>query len=255
MNRLKARIAAGEHVTAAWAELGSPDNAEILVRHGWPVIVIDGEHGIGSLEDWVAIARAVEAAGGEPVLRVPDGSDTVLKRVLDRGFRSLIVPQVNTAAQAAAIAASCRYPGMGRRGYAAPIVRASGFGQRPGYARHEANDEVFVMVQCEHVEAVDNLAAIAAVPGIDLIFVGPNDLAGSIDRLERMLEPEPQALLARIEAGAKAAGKPLGTITGAGRGWADLKRLGYSFVIGPNDVSLLCAGARAAAAERDGALS
>lgn len=251
MNRLKQRIAAGEQVAAAWLELGNPDVAEIMVRHGWTTLVIDGEHGVGDLDDWVAVARAVEAAGGEVVLRVPDGSDTTLKRVLDRGFRSLIVPMVNTAEQARGIVASCRYPGLGRRGYAAPILRASDWGARPGYARHEAAEELLLMLQCEHVEAVENLPEIAAVAGVDMIFIGPNDLAGSIDHLERMEEPAPQALLRRIEAGAAAAGKPLATILGAGRGWAELRALGYRFMVGPNDISLLIAGARASAAERD----
>lgn len=140
MNRLKQRIAAGEQVTAAWIELGNPDIAEIMVRHGWSTLVIDGEHGVGDLDDWVAVARAAESAGADVVLRAPDGSDTTLKRVLDRGFRSLIVPMVNTAEQARGIIASCRYPGAGRRGYAAPIVRASDWGARPGYARKEAKD-------------------------------------------------------------------------------------------------------------------
>jgi len=254
MNSIKKRLMAGEFVTAAWAELGSPDNAEILVRHGWPVVVIDGEHGIGDLEHWVAVARAVEAAGGDVVLRVPDGNESLLKRVLDRGFNSIIVPQVNSAKQAREIAEACRYPGLGRRGYAAPIVRASHFGARPNYARTEAHEDLLLMVQCEHVEAVDNLAEIAAVKGIDMLFVGPNDLSGSIDRLERMMEAEPQSLLKRIETSAKGAGAALGTIVGAGRGWAQLRDLGYRFVIGPNDVSLLCAGATQAAKERDEAL-
>lgn len=253
MNRLKTRIAAGEFVSAAWAELGNPDIAEIMVHHGWDTIVIDGEHGTGDLEDWVAVARAVQAVGGEVVLRVPDGSDTMLKRVLDRGFRSLIVPMVNTTEQARSIVSACRYPGAGRRGYAAPIIRASNWGARPCYAREEANDGVLLMLQCEHVESVDNLAGIAAIPGVDMVFIGPNDLAGSIDHLERMQEDEPQKLLARIEAIANAAGKPLGTILGAGRDWVRLKALGYRFVIGTNEVSLLIAGARAAAAERDAA--
>jgi 2-keto-3-deoxy-L-rhamnonate aldolase RhmA len=134
MNSLKSRMLNGEFVSAAWAELGSPDIAEIMVHHGWKTILIDGEHGIGDLETWVAISRAVKAAGGESILRVPDGSDTTLKRVLDRGFHSLVVPMVNSADQARAIAQACRYPGLGTRGYAAPIVRASDFGARPDYA-------------------------------------------------------------------------------------------------------------------------
>ncbi|MEI4472446.1 HpcH/HpaI aldolase family protein [Frigidibacter sp. MR17.24] len=251
MNPLKKRLQSGERIAAAWVQLGNADIAEIMVHHGWNVLVIDGEHGRGGIEDWVAIARAVEAAGGEVVLRVPDGSDTVLKQVLDRGFRSLIVPMVNTAEQARSIAAAARYPGLGRRGYCAPIIRASNWGARPGYARDEASDDLLLMLQCEHVEAVGNLAEIAAVPGVDMVFIGPNDLAGSIDHLERMLEPAPQQLIRQIEETAAASGKPLATIVGAGRDWEDLWRLGYRFVIGTNDVSLLIEGARRTAADRD----
>ncbi|MCQ0988570.1 HpcH/HpaI aldolase family protein [Jiella marina] len=251
MNTLKQRLKAGEFVAAAWAELGSPDVAEILVRHGWPVIVIDGEHGIGELETWVAMARAIEAAGGEVVLRVPEGSETVLKRVLDRGFRSIIVPMVHTPEQARAVADFCRYPPRGQRGYAAPIVRASQFGVQADYARDRAHEDTLLMVQCEHHIAVDNLREIAAVEGIDAIFLGPNDLSASIGHLERMEEPEPQALFARVESEAAASGTLLATIQGAGRNWQELRSLGYRFVVGPNDISLLIASARQAVTDRD----
>lgn len=251
MNRLKQRLAAGEVLTAAWTELASPDVAEIMVHHGWSTLLIDGEHGRGDLEDWLAVARAVEAVGGDVVLRVPDGHDTTLKRALDRGFRSLIVPMVNSAAQAEAIVSSCRYPGLGSRGYGAPMVRASDWGRRTEYALHEATDELLLILQCEHVDAVSDLPAIVAVPGIDMIFIGPNDLAGSIDHLERMGDAPVQDLLRRIEAVANDVGMPLGTIPGAGRDWATLRRLGYRFIVGPSDVGLLISGARASAAERD----
>ncbi len=253
MNPIKQRLAAGEFITAAWAELGNPDVAEILVRHGWKVIVIDGEHGIGDLETWVSVARAVEAAGGDVILRVPVGDEALLKRVLDRGFRSIIVPMVNTPEYAKDIAAACRYPGLGRRGYAAPILKASGFGARTDYAK-TAHEELLLIVQCEHYEAVENFAEIAAVPGVDMVFIGPNDLSASINYLERMEEPEPQALLKRIESEAQKAGATLGTVLGAGRGWSDLKSLGYQLAVGPNDVSLLIESTRNATAERDAAV-
>lgn len=254
MKPLKQRMLDGEFVTAAWAEMGSPDNAEAMVRHGWPVILIDGEHGIGDLEQWVAVARAVEAAGGEVILRVPHAAQWMLNRALDRGFRSILVPRVNTVEEARAIADFCRYPPHGSRGYAAPIVRASGFGKRPGYALEEAHGELLLMIQCEHVDAVANIAEIAAVPGIDAIFIGPNDLAGSAHHLERMLDPEPQALIKKVEAECAKQGRMLATIVGAGRSWSDLKALGYRLAIGPNDVSLIVNAARDAARERDEAL-
>ena len=249
MNPLKARLAAGETIKAAWAELGSPDAAEIMVRHGWNTIIIDGEHGIGDLEIWVAIARAIEAAGGEVILRVPEGSDALLKRVLDRGFRSIIVPMVNSARDAALIAGACRYPPLGRRGYAAPVVRGSGFGSVPGYALHAAAEELLLIVQCEHADAVADIEALTAVDGVDMVFIGPNDLAGSMGLLEQLEAPALHAAFDRVEAAVSASGKWLGTITGPGRGWAELAAKGHRLIVGPNDVSFLIAGARAAAAE------
>jgi 4-hydroxy-2-oxoheptanedioate aldolase len=260
-NRLKARLAAGETVCAMWVEWGAPDIAEAMVHGGWDVIVIDCEHGSAGLEAGLSMIPRVEAAGGEAVIRVPDLHEATFKRALDRGARSIMAPMVNTPEDAARVAGFCRYPPLGRRGYAAPIVRASRWGARPDY-RAGAHDELLLMAQIEHVDAARDFAAIATTPGIDMAFVGPNDLAGSIGMLERLETPEVGALLADIEAKARAAGTWLGTITGAtlgydggpGRDWADLKRLGYRFIVGPNDVSLLMNAARAEAARRDSAL-
>lgn len=255
MNSLKSRLLSGDFVTAAWAELGHPDIAEILVRHGWPTVLIDGEHGIGDFETWVAVARAVEAADGEVILRVPDGSDTTLKKAMDRGFRSIIVPMVNTVSQATQIAASCRYPQRGKggvgRGYAAPIVRGSDYATRPDYAVQSANDDVLLFVQCETPESVATLAEIAGVEGIDGIFLGPNDLAATLGHIEDMGHATPLAAYAEVEAKVKGAGKLLATVPGGGRDWAILREKGYDLVAGVNDVSFLIEAARAAARDRD----
>lgn len=258
MNSLKTRLLGGEFIAAAWAELGSPDIAEILVRHGWPVVLIDGEHGIGDLETWVAVARAVEAAGGEVILRVPDGTDTMLKKVLDRGFRSLVVPMVNTVAQAEQIARSCRYPLRGKggigRGYAAPIVRGSGYGTRPDYSTRTANEDVLVFVQCETPESVSVLAEIAGVDGIDGVFLGPNDLAATLGHIDEMEHATPQAAFAEVEAKVRGAGKLLATVPGGGRDLAILRDKGFNLVAGVNDVFFLIEGARTSAAARDAML-
>lgn len=255
MNQLKTRLSQGDFVTAAWAELGNADIAEMLVRHGWPTVLIDGEHGVGDLETWVTVARAVEAAGGEVILRVPDGSDTVLKKVLDRGFRSIVVPMVNTVEQARAIARSCRYPRRGQggigRGYAAPIVRGSDYATRPDYAVQTANEDVLLFVQCETPESVAALGDICAVDGIDGIFLGPNDLAATLGHIEDMEHATPQAAFAEVEAKVQAAGKLLATVPGGGRGWADLRAKGYNLVAGVNDVSLLIGAAQDAGRARD----
>ena len=244
-NPFKTRLAEPKMIAAAWSELGSPDTAEIMVRHGWDVIVIDGEHGRGGLEDWVHVSRAVEAAGGTVVLRLPEGSDTVIKQALDRGFRNFIVPMVNSAEDARRIVSAFHYPSRGHRGYAAPIVRGSNWGATPNYARENASKEVVIMVQCEHVDAVADLEQIAAIDGVDAIFIGPNDLAASAGYLERMDDPAFLPVLDQVESIAKKHGKPLATVRGPGRDWDELERRGFRLVAGINDVSLIIDGARA----------
>ncbi|WP_102106985.1 HpcH/HpaI aldolase family protein [Oceaniglobus roseus] len=251
-NNVKRRILAGETVTAAWLELGSPDVAEILVRSGWDVVLIDCEHGVAGLEKGLDLIRAVEAAGGDAILRVPDAQEATLKRALDRGARSLVVPMINSVEQARAVAQACRYAPMGRRGYAAPIVRASGFGEWTTYAR-EANEEVMIAIQIEHRDALPHVAAFAGIEGIDMGFVGPNDLAASMGHLEALEAPEVLKAIEKVESDARAAGFLLGTIEGA-RDSAGLRDAGYRLVVGPNDVHLLARAAAAAAKKRDAAL-
>ena len=252
-NRLKARLAAGETVGAVWLQFGSPEAAEAVVLAGWDAVVIDCEHGAAGLEAGLALLRAVEAAGADAVVRVPDAQEATLKRALDRGARSLMVPMVNSAEIAAQTAAFCRYPPLGRRGYAASIVRASGWGTNPDYAA-QAADELLLMVQIEHADAVRDFDAIMATPGVDLGFVGPYDLSGSLGVMAQRESPPMRAALADIEAKAAARGAMIGTITGGGRDWAALKALGYRFVVGPADCGLLVEAARAAARSRDDAL-
>lgn len=242
-NTLKKRLLNGDTITAIWADTGSPEVCDIVVNAGWDVVVIDCEHGAAPLEEGLSLIRAVQAAGGEAVLRVPDGSDTTLKRALDRGARSILVPMVNTVEQARAIAHSCLYPPLGGRGYAAPIVRASHYGHWVDYAQN-AHDDLLLMVQCEHIDAVPHLADIGAVGGIDMVFVGPNDLAGSLGVLEQLEHPELQAVKKKIETAARSSGVKLGTILGGGRNYAQLRDAGYQFIVGPNDVGMLYSAAR-----------
>lgn len=238
-NTFKQRLQTPAMIPAAWVELGSPDIAEILVTHGWDTIIIDGEHGRGELEDWVNVARAVEACGGTAILRLPDGNDTLIKRALDRGFRNFIVPMVNTRAEAEQIVSAFYYPLKGHRGYAASIVRGSNWGARPDYGLVDSFNEITIIIQCEHVDAVNDIDDIMSVEGIDMIFIGPNDLGASAGHLEHLDHPEVLALLETIEAAAKRHNMPLATVPSAGRGWKELDALGYRLVAGVNDVSML----------------
>jgi 4-hydroxy-2-oxoheptanedioate aldolase len=179
------------------------------------------------------------------IIRVPSADPTTLKLVMDRGFRSIMAPMINTAAEAKAFADACRYPPFGRRGYAAPIVRASGWGTETGYTQG-AHEELLLIAQIEHVDAIDEIEAIAAVEGIDALLIGPNDLAGSMGLLERLEDKKVRDACERVETAALAAGKWLGSIPRPGRTAQELHDIGCRLIAGPADIMLFLDGARAA---------
>lgn len=245
-NRLKQRLARGEELYGIWLQSGSATLAELSVMAGFEVVLIDNEHGPASIETTLELMRAVEAAGGLPIVRVPWNDQVYLKRVLDVGAQSLMVPMVQTAEEAKALVDACRYPPLGRRGYAAPIARAASYGLDGDYIRH-AHEDLLLMAQIESKDAVAAIPAIAAVDGIDMLFIGANDLAGSIDRLEALDAPDAAALIDEAERAIPAAGAWMGTIPRAGHDKAALLAKGHRLVIGPSDLWLFRTAAAAAA--------
>ena len=247
-NILKTRLEAGESVYGAWVGSGSPGNAELLSHVGFDFLVLDQEHGAGELSDAVNMLRAAESSGTPCVVRAPWNDPIWLKRILDSGAESVMIPSVETAAAARAAVAACRYPPQGLRGYAAGVVRASTFGLEPDYVA-KANDNLLIVVQIESAAAVENAAEICAVEGVDVVFIGVNDLAGSIGRLEQLDHPHVRSLVRRAEEVILASGKPMGTVPSAGASWQELFARGYRMVVGPHDVILLREAARAAWSE------
>ncbi|MCF3936082.1 aldolase/citrate lyase family protein [Acuticoccus sp. M5D2P5] len=243
-NTIKAALQRGETVCAMWIGTGSPDLAEAAVHLGWRTIIIDNEHGVADLNQAVAIDRAIRSAGGEAILRIPTADPVYLKLALDRGIRSIMAPMINSRAEAEAFAAACRYPPRGTRGYAAPIVRGSSYGTTPLYVAERAHEDLLLIAQIEHTVAADAIADIAAVDGIDMLFIGPNDLAGSIDRLEKLESAELLALAEKVETDVLASGKYLGSIVRPGRSPRELHDLGCRLIAGPSDIGLFLEGAR-----------
>lgn len=244
-NPLKARLRAGESLYGAWVGSGSPANAEILGHVGFDLLVLDQEHGAGELAHAVAALQAVAASGTPCIVRAPWNDPVWLKRALDAGADSVMIPSVESAAAAAAAVRACRYPPQGTRGYAASVVRASTFGLEPGYTQ-KANDNLLIVVQIESAAAVEQAAEICAVEGVDVVFIGVNDLAGSIGRLEQLDHPEVRDLVRRAEEVILASGKPMGTVPSAGASWRELFARGYRLVVGPHDVAMLREAALAA---------
>ena len=237
---LKARLRAGEKLLGAWISTDSPDNAEVMALSGIDFLLMDHEHGQGTIPDAIAQLRAIQGTRCAGLLRAPWNDMVFIKRALDAGVHGIMVPQVNTPEEARAVVAACRYPPLGIRG-AAGSVRAAAYGTDPGYYDRAA-DDLIIIVQIETPQAVENTAAIAAVEGVDMIFVGPRDLSAYIGKLNKMDDPELRALIAKVEEATLKSGKALGTIAATGAIARQLFERGYSFVISGSDLTHLRAG-------------
>ena len=241
-NVLKERLRKGENVLGCWSMLGSPQVAEILSLAGFDYLVLDQEHGLGDVTSLQAQLHAMSATPTVGVVRVPWNDHVYLKRVLDVGAEAVLIPSIDTADEARAAVAACRYPPRGRRGTASSSVRASSYGMAPNYVATCA-DELLIACQIESATAVANIDAILAVEGIDLVFIGPFDLSATVGQMGNLKHPEVAALIERAEAAIRAAGRPMGTVPHPGMSYLDMFERGYQFVNAGSDVARLRDGA------------
>ena len=163
-----------------FVSLADPVAAEIAAGAGFDVVVIDAEHGPNDLRTILGQLQAIAGTGSEAAVRVPDDDPTFIKRVLDLGARTLIVPMVETVQQARDIVAATRYPPDGVRGVSSP--RAARWGRVPSY-HAGAGADIAVIVQVESASGLADIADIGAVDGVDSVFIGPMDLASSLGHL------------------------------------------------------------------------
>ncbi len=246
-NRFKDRLRQGTLQIGFWLSLADAYTAEICAGAGFDWLLIDGEHGPNDLRSILAQLQVVAAFPSAAVVRTPVGETWIIKQLLDIGARTLLVPMVETAEQAEALVAAMRYPPRGRRGVGAAVARAAGFDRDAGYVHH-ADEGVCLLVQIETRRGLDNLEAIAAVEGVDGLFIGPADLSASLGHLG---DPGAPAAQAAIEDGLRrivATGKAAGIIMGDEALVRQAIALGATFVAVGTDVSLLCRGSDALAA-------
>jgi len=189
--------------------------------------------------------QAVAATNMVPVVRVPWNDTVTIKRVLDCGAQTLLVPFVQNAQEAAAAVAATRYPPEGVRGMAA-MGRASRFGTAVDYVK-QANRGVCVIAQLE-TPAAARVDDIATVPGVEALFVGPADLSASMGHMGQLMHPQVLELTARVVARAKALGKPVGTVGATPEIVACYQAIGFDFVAIASDLGLLMRAAQAALA-------
>ncbi|WP_256297728.1 HpcH/HpaI aldolase family protein [Haloarchaeobius salinus] len=241
-DRLKDQFRSGEQVTGGWVSIPHGEVAELTARHDYDFVCVDMEHAPTDVSDLGDLVRGIDAAPGEtvPLVRVPGNDEVVIKRALDAGVGGLMVPRIDTAADAEAVVAASTYPPEGIRGTAG--TRASGFGaDLPAYL-DGADDALTRIVQIETLPALENAAEIAAVEGIDALFVGPADLSVALDvPLEYGADAFEDAVETVVEA-AEEAGIPVGVFaTDPGRfgTWAEL---GFDFGVMGYDAGFLRAG-------------
>jgi 2-keto-3-deoxy-L-rhamnonate aldolase RhmA len=253
-NRLRRRLAAREPLLGTWLSLPAPAVAEIGASLGYDFGLIDTEHTPLTLETVTELVRAIEAADGETeaMVRVPWNDPVELKRVLDVGVGGVMVPMVDTAEQAKDVVAATRYPPEGERGIAAG--RAAGYGlDFEGYVER-ADDQVVRIVQIESERGVANAAEIAAIEGIDALFVGPADLSAALGAFgEPGSDVFAEAISRVIEAG-DATDTPVGTLAIETDEIETRVEQGFDFLIAGLDAAHLIEGNRRAKRAYESAL-
>jgi len=243
-NRLKERLQNAENVFGCWTMLGNPHATEILALAGFDYLILDQEHGLGDPSSLSLQLQAASATEATPIVRVPWNDHVYLKRVLDAGAEGVMIPSVETAEEARTAVAACRYPPQGRRGTAASTVRASSYGMAPDYVATCA-DNLLIVLQIESAKGVENIDEILEVEGIDVMFIGPYDLSGTVGQLGNIKHPEVARLIEHAEARIKAKGLPMGTVPHPGCTWKDMFARGYQFVNAGSDVARLRDGSLA----------
>ncbi|WP_404405163.1 4-hydroxy-2-oxoheptanedioate aldolase [Pelagibacterium halotolerans] len=240
-NRFKQALHAGQVQIGLWLGLANAYTAEICAGAGFDWLLIDGEHAPNDLPLMMAQLQAIAAGRGEAVVRLPIGEAWQIKQVLDIGAQTLLIPMVETAEQARALVRATRYPPHGVRGVGAALARASNFNRIGDYLQ-TADEEICLLLQVESRAGLAAIEEIAAIEGVDGIFIGPADLAADMGYIGKPGAPEVQEAvengLGRILTAGKAAGILTADQTLARRYIA----LGATFVAVGSDVGLLTQG-------------
>lgn len=205
-NTLKARMKAGETLFGCWLGTGSAYMAELGGRAGFDWVLIDGEHGPNSIPTIAAQLQVLEGLGTDVVVRLPMGEDWMIKQALDIGAQTLVVPLVESGADAERLVRATRYAPNGHRGMGARLARASQFGWAEGYTE-TADAQISLIVQVETRAGYEALDDILAVEGVDGVFIGPADLSADMGFPGKPGAPEVQKVIADILRRTDAAGK------------------------------------------------
>jgi len=244
-NRFKHAIAQGRLQIGLWCSLCSNIAADILRDSGFDWLLFDTEHSPNEIPDVLSQLQAGEGGAATPIVRPAWNDLVIIKRCLDIGAQTLLVPYVQNADEARRAVEAVRYPPAGVRGVAV-ASRASRYGRIADYLK-KADAEICLLVQVETRGAMENLEAIATVDGVDGVFIGPSDLSASLGHISNPAHPDMQKAMEDAVRRLKAVGKPAGILTGNEEEIRRYIGWGYTFVAVGSDVGLLSRGADALA--------
>lgn len=209
VNTFKQRLHSGKAQIGLWLGLADAYCAELAANAGFDWLLIDGEHAPNDLRGMLGQLQAIAPYASQPVIRPVIGDTALIKQVLDTGVQTLLVPMVESAAQATELVRAMHYPPHGVRGVGSALARASRWNTIPGYL-DQADAQMCLLVQIESCEGLANLDSIVAVKGVDGVFIGPADLSASLGHRGNPGHPEVQKAIedaiVRIQKAGKAAG-------------------------------------------------
>jgi 4-hydroxy-2-oxoheptanedioate aldolase len=237
VNSFKAALKTGKPQIGFWLALANAYTAEIAGGAGFDWLLLDGEHAPNDIPLLVSQFQALSASPSHPVVRLPIGESWMIKQVLDIGAQTILVPMVESGAQAKDLVRAVRYPPHGIRGVGAALARASRFNAIPDYLQ-TANDEVCLLLQIESRAGLTALEDIANTDGVDGVFIGPADLAADMGFLGKPGVPEVQTAVEDALLRIIACGKAAGILTSDQSLVQRYLALGCSFVAVGNDVTL-----------------
>ena len=235
-NTLRRDLRAGKTLIGCWMSLANPITAEVLGVAGFDWLLLDGEHAPNDLTTFIGQLMALKDSASAPVVRPTCNNEVEIKRLLDAGFYNFLIPFVQNAEQARRAVAATRYPPAGVRGVSVS-QRSNRYGTVKDYLQ-QVNEEITVVVQIEDRAGLAAASEIAAIDGVDAVFIGPSDLAAALGHLGNAAHPEVQAAIAKLFDEVRAAGKPVGILAPVE---ADARRylaMGATFVAVGSDLGV-----------------
>ncbi len=237
-NQAKWLLKERKKLLGGWLQAGSPITAEIFAKAGFDFVIVDLEHGPGDIMTLIHQMHAISRYEVVPFVRAPWNDFVAIKRILDAGVHGVLVPYVNNREEAEKAVRACKYPLEGIRGIA-PSPRAGGFGMDGNRYLENANEQIAVMIAVETPEAVRNIDAIVATPGLDGIFIGPMDLSTSMGHFCDPKVPEVREAIKTVEKAVLGSDKFIGSVAGNFDQARELYERGYGFVIAASDTGSL----------------